>query len=61
MTQPNHRAATPISPKTTYDVWGHLFDGRDREAADALEAACARSLADFPRTLGGSKVVSLDP
>lgn len=49
------------SIRTTYDVYGHLFEGRDREAADALEAARARSLADFPRTLGGSKVVSLDP
>jgi len=45
----------------TYDVYGHLLEGRDREAADALEAARARSLADFPRTPGGSKVVSLDP
>jgi integrase len=49
------------SIRTTYDVYGHLFEGRDREAADALEAARARSLADFPRTLGGPKVVSLDP
>jgi len=49
------------SIRTTYDVYGHLFEGRDREAADALEAARARSLADYPRTLGVSKVVSLDP
>ena len=48
------------SIRTTYDVYGHLFEGRDREAADALEAARARSLADFPRTLDGPRVVSLD-
>lgn len=49
------------SIRTTYDVYGHLFEGRDREAADALEAARARSLADSPRTLDGLGVVSLDP
>ncbi|HEX9643178.1 MAG TPA: tyrosine-type recombinase/integrase [Acidimicrobiia bacterium] len=49
------------SIRTTYGVYGHLFEGRDRDAADALEAARTRSLADSPRTLGGSSVVSLDP
>ena len=40
------------SIRTTYDVYGHLFEGRDRDAADALEAARARSLADSGRTQG---------
>ena len=39
------------SIRTTYDIDGHLSEGRDRQAADALEAARARSLADSPRTL----------
>jgi integrase len=34
------------SIRTTYDIYGHLFEGRDRQAADALEAARARLLAD---------------
>lgn len=49
------------SIRTTYDVYGHLFEGRDREAAGALEEARARSLADSSRTLDGPKVISLDP
>jgi integrase len=49
------------SIRTTYDVYGHLFEGRDRDAADALEAARTRSLADSPRTRGGSSVISIDP
>jgi integrase len=36
------------SIRTTYDVYGHLFEGRDQEASAALEAARARSLADSP-------------
>jgi len=38
------------SIRTTYDIYGHLFEGRDRQAADALEAARAQTLADSPRT-----------
>lgn len=49
------------SIRTTYDVYVHLFEGRDREAAGALEEARARSLADSSRTLDGPKVISLDP
>lgn len=41
----------PHDLRTAYDIYGHLFEGRDRQAADALEAAQARSLADF-RGLG---------
>ena len=33
------------SIRTTYDVYGHLFEGRDRQAADALQAARAQALA----------------
>ena len=29
------------SIRTTYDIYGHLFEGRDRQAADAREAARA--------------------
>jgi integrase len=47
------------SIRTTYDIYGHLFEGRDRQAADALEAARAQTLADFPRTLGRSERPSL--
>lgn len=49
------------SIRTTYDVYGHLFEGRDREAASALEEARARTLADSSRTPDGPTVVSLDP
>jgi len=48
------------SIRTTYDIYGHLFEGRDRRAADALQAARARSLADSPRTLRRSEGPSLD-
>ena len=47
------------SIRTTYDIYGHLFEGRDRQAADALEAARAQTLADSPRTLGRSEGPSL--
>jgi integrase len=47
------------SIRTTYDVYGHLFEGRDQEASAALEAARARSLADSPRTRGRSGPMSL--
>lgn len=43
------------------DVYGHLFEGRDREAAGALEEARTRTLANSPRPLDGPKVISLDP
>lgn len=49
------------SIRTSYDVYGHLFEGRDQEAADALDQARARILADASRTLGRSNVISLDP
>lgn len=49
------------SIRTTYDVYGHLFEGRDREAASALEEARERTLADSSRTLDGPRVISLDP
>ncbi|MEE9206151.1 MAG: tyrosine-type recombinase/integrase, partial [Acidimicrobiia bacterium] len=48
------------SIRTTYDVYGHLFQGRDKEAANALEVARARSLADSSRTLDGPKIVRLN-
>jgi len=48
------------SIRTTYDVYGHLFEGRDRQAADALETARARTLADSPRTRNRSEGMSLD-
>ena len=44
------------SIRTTYDVSGHLFEGRDPR--DALDVSATL---DLLRTLGGSKVVSLDP
>ena len=47
------------SIRTTYDIYGHLFEGRDRQAADAHEAARARSLANSPRTPGRSEGPSL--
>ena len=36
------------SIRTTYDIYGHLFEGRDREAADALETARTEALAASP-------------
>jgi integrase len=47
------------SIRTTYDIYGHLFEGRDRQAADALETARAQTLVDSPRTLGRSEGRSL--
>lgn len=47
------------SIRTTYDVYGHLFEGRDRQAADTLQAARNRSLADSPRTQNRSAGPSL--
>ena len=48
------------SIRTTYDVYGHLFEGRDQEASAALEAARAQSLADSPRTPGRNRSRSLE-
>ncbi len=47
------------SIKTTYDHYGHLFEGRDEAAADALDEARRRSLADQARTKRGPEVVEL--
>ncbi len=47
------------SIRTTYDVYGHLFEGRDQEAAEALDAARERSLADT-RISGRTTVIHLD-
>lgn len=49
------------SIRTTYDVYGHLFEGRDQEAADALEEVRRRSLAGQPRDSEPAKVVELSP
>ncbi|MFQ5968490.1 MAG: tyrosine-type recombinase/integrase [Acidimicrobiia bacterium] len=61
------------SIRTTYDVYGHLFQGRDkaaaegsseildsRAAAEALETARTRTLADSSRTVAEARVVQLD-
>ena len=44
------------STRTTYDIYGHLFEGRDRERPTAWR----RSLARLRRTPDGHQVVSLD-
>lgn len=49
------------SIRTTYDVYGHLFEGRDREAADTLEAARAQAVAAQVRPKGGTTVTRLHP
>lgn len=49
------------SIRTTYDIYGHLFEGRDREAADRLEEVARRALTDTRRTPDGHQVVPLDP
>ncbi len=49
------------SIRTTYDVYGHLFEGRDREAADALEAARTEAVAAQMRPKGGPGVTRLTP
>jgi len=48
------------SIRTTYDVYGHLFEGRDREAADALEAARERSLSSPRGTRAASAVIGIE-
>ncbi|MDP3983775.1 MAG: site-specific integrase [Acidimicrobiia bacterium] len=40
------------SIRTTYDTYGHLFKGRDRQAADRLEEAYRRAQTDTWRTTG---------
>ena len=49
------------SIRTTYDVYGHLFEGRDRKAADTLEAARAQAIAAQVRHKGGPAIASLHP
>lgn len=49
------------SIRTTYDVYGHLFEGRDREAADTLEAARAEAVAAQVRPKAGPTVTTLHP
>lgn len=49
------------SIRTTYDVYGHLFEGRDREAADRLEEVARQAQTDTRRTHGGHRVARLDP
>lgn len=45
--------------KTTYDIYGHLFEGRDEAAAQALEEFGRRSLAGHTRASGPADVVEL--
>lgn len=45
------------SIRTTYDIYGHLLEGRDRQAADALEAAGR----DLLRTLRGLRAEPTGP
>ena len=47
------------SIRTTYEVYGHLFEGRDLEAADALEAARARSLSSPRATQAAPAVIAI--
>jgi integrase len=49
------------SIRTTYDVYGHLFEGRDREAADTLETARAEAVAAQVRPKSGPTVTRLHP
>jgi integrase len=48
------------SIRTTYDVYGHLFEGRDRQAADALQAARAQALAKSLEARGKREGASLE-
>ena len=47
------------SIKTTYDHYGHLFEGRDEAAADALDEARRRSLASRERDESAPRVIDL--
>jgi len=49
------------SIRTTYDIYGHLFEGRDREAADALETARTEAVAAQVRPKGGPAITQLHP
>lgn len=49
------------SIKTTYDTYGHLFEGRDRMAADRLEEVARQAQTDTKRTPDGQKVIPLEP
>jgi integrase len=47
------------SIKTTFDVYGHLFEGLDEAAAGALEEMGRRTLAGPPRDGGPAEVIEL--
>ena len=49
------------SIKTTLDVYGHLYEGLDGAAADALDGAFRRAAADSVRILDGLQVAVLRP
>jgi hypothetical protein len=49
------------SIRTTLDTYGHLFEGLDGAAADALDAAFSRSHVDRMWTETPAKVVPLNP
>ena len=49
------------SIKTTLDVYGHLYEGLDEAAADALDEAFRRAAADSVRILDGLQVAVLRP
>ena len=49
------------SIKTTLDVYGHLYEGLDEAAADALDEAFRRAAADSVRILDGLQVAALRP
>lgn len=49
------------SIKTTYDIYGHLFEGRDQEAADRLDEVARRAQTDTRRTPDGHRVIPLNP
>ncbi|MGA7271258.1 MAG: tyrosine-type recombinase/integrase [Acidimicrobiia bacterium] len=48
------------SIRTTYDTYGHLFKGRDRQAADRLEQVYRRSLTDTRRTVQRPSDIGLE-
>ncbi len=47
------------SIQVTLDTYGHLFEGLDEAAADRLDAAFPRTLADSSRTLDSGGVVDI--
>jgi hypothetical protein len=58
------RRVSHASIRTTSDTYGHRFEGRDRQTADALDEAARTALAASPadrmRTAGSTNVASLD-